>query len=104
MDQARKLAVKSQEDGDLLEADPEKEQFITHYKRNIIRLATCGRRQMAAVTLADISLSQLELAPEELLEEEGEEELEREKVRIKMNVLARLLLGKVGAVPPERQD
>lgn len=92
MEQARRLAVKSQDDCDLLEADPEKEQFITQYKKHIVRLATCGRRQLAAVTLVDISLSQLELAPEELLDEDGEEEVEKErekeKVKLKMNVLA----------------
>lgn len=64
--QAKKLTIKSQDDCDLLEADPEKEHFMNQYRKNIFHFATCGlRKHMAnSITLAEFSLDQLELPTE----------------------------------------
>jgi hypothetical protein len=62
-EQAKKLAVKSQDDCDLLEADPEKENYMSHYRRNIMHFASCGRRRpqmtVNSIGLTELTISQL---------------------------------------------
>ena len=69
-EQAKKLIVKSQDDCDLLENDPEKDNFMSNYRKNIINFANCGRKrqnniQVSQNSLAgtELTLSQLELQP-----------------------------------------
>lgn len=45
LEQAKKFVVKSQDELDLLEIDPEKENFQSKYRKNIINFALCGRRK-----------------------------------------------------------
>lgn len=68
-DQAKKFLIKTQDECDLLEADPEKEDFMVQYRKNISHLATCGKRKnvINSITLSELALSQLELPAEELL-------------------------------------
>ena len=77
--------IRAQEDEvDLVETDQEKENFMANYRNHIARMATCGRRRPETSTNL---LSELQEAGEELLEEnEPEEDVEREKVKVKMSV------------------
>jgi hypothetical protein len=45
IDQAKKLLIKNSDDLDILEVDPEKDNFINHYRKNIILFASCGKKK-----------------------------------------------------------
>ena len=72
-DQAKKFVIKSQDDLDLLEVDPQKENFINRYRKNIINFAVCGRKRQINLNLGSISdlggVSQIDLQAEQILEE-----------------------------------
>ena len=69
-EQAKKLIVKSQDDCDLLENDPEKDSYMSNYRKNIINFANCGRKRQTTLQIShnsiggtELTLSQLELQP-----------------------------------------
>jgi hypothetical protein len=73
IDQAKKLTIKNSDDLDILEVDPQKESYMTNYRRNITFFASCGRRkspfqQMTSLLLVDTPST---IEPiEEMLEEQ----------------------------------
>jgi len=71
LDQAKKFVVKGEDELDLLEADPEKENYINNYRKYLINFAACGRKKVNNYVqgLAEAyTISQIEPI-EELLEE-----------------------------------
>lgn len=69
-EQAKKLIVKSQDDCDLLENDPEKDSYMNNYRKKIINFANCGRKRQTTLQISqnslagtELTLSQLELQP-----------------------------------------
>jgi hypothetical protein len=95
VEQAKKLLIKSAEELDILEADPEKDQYLAAYRRSIFLFASCGHRR-SPLQQAIGSVVLIEPPPTEPLEEVLEEQeileetvvVEREKARLKMNVQA----------------
>lgn len=66
VDQAKKLTIKNSDDLDILEIDPQKENYLNNYRKNITIFASCGRRksplqQMASLLVLDAP-STIELA------------------------------------------
>ena len=63
---------------------------MSQYRRHIMNFASAGRRRqnLHSITLNELSLSQLELPTEELLEEQevADDTTERERMKLKMNV------------------
>lgn len=39
----RKYSIKNKDELELLDADPQKEDFINNYKKNLLRFAYCGK-------------------------------------------------------------
>jgi hypothetical protein len=47
LDQAKKLTIKNSDDLDILENDPDKDNFVNNYRKNIILFASCGKKKSA---------------------------------------------------------
>ena len=71
IDQAKKLTIKNSDDLDILEIDPQKENYHNNYRKNIIFFASCGRRRSPLQQISSLmpvdAPSTIEIA-EEVLE------------------------------------
>ncbi len=45
IDQGKKLVIKNSDELDILEADTEKENYLSNYRKNIVLFATCGKKR-----------------------------------------------------------
>jgi hypothetical protein len=80
LEQAKKLTIKNSDDLDILEADPQKESYLSSYRLNIAFLTSCGRRKPSIQQMSSLQLVEMPSTIEPLEEMLEEQEILEETV------------------------